>query len=345
MISSLGQRPTHPSYFTRPVQKIVTAQAVKSLDILKTELSSESYFIGPISPNPVIIKNPMKALLTKVLAQQEDLVPRSQIHQAVKLHRKYILNSRVRATDTQQLRRLFRRNSKGSAAFDLDLLAALVAIAADDSDLRDLGYTEDNLLDFTSHHERLLQASASIHEEVLAQIAFGADGIELKALYEEVVVKTTSVLQALRQLGQRGNMQTIVERKAFLHNAAAADLSAIDIGADKVHLMLILQELKGLRIFNMLASDIENLEQKRLKQIQPELFQRTLDLVEEPYQTMPILERWLAACTTEEQILFFQDYRKMYQMIPEEAYVNDEQKINTKRVLQDRIDELIYNEE
>jgi hypothetical protein len=255
-----------------------------------------------------------------------------------------ILHHKIHARQFDALRQVFRRTSKGSAASELDLLEGLVALAKDDDQLASLGYDQEALEDFAREHEKYLLASLHIHEQVNHQVRLGADGITLKALYEEAVVKTTSVLQALRQLAMGAGSASILQWRSFLNNAVAADLGALDVGADKVHLELLLVELKGLRIFNALTYALKNLEKERLRREENNLFGLTLDYIEQPYVIMPQFERWVQACCHQDQILFFQDYRNIYQSIPEEAYVSEEQKVNSKRVLQERIDELIYSE-
>ena len=342
MIRTTFNRPRET--ITPPVRIAAQSAVIRQAEVVRSEIAPEFNFMPALPKGLVSISNPIRTLVQQILDEQRQVLAAHLIRAQARDHMAHILRQKITAQDTVELRRLFKRFTKGSSAYALDVLAALSELAKEDKELRDLGYGEESLFHFAKTYEHELLASLHIKEEVQKHVLLGADGAFLKGLYEEAIVQTSSVLQALRQLGTGGGMNNVVHWRTFLNNATAADLGALDVGADKAHLAHVLTELKGLRIFNMLAAALKVLEEKRLKRAQAELFQESLDYIEEPYKVLPNFERWMHACVTEEQILFFQDYRNIYNSIPEDAYVDSEQKLNSKRVLQEKIDTLIYSE-
>ena len=342
MIRTTFNRPRET--LTQPVRQVVPSQVIREAEVLRAEIAQEFNFLPALPNKAVSVSNPIRTLVQAILEEQRSVLSAHDIRVQARDHRAQILRQKINAQDTTDLRRLFRRFTKGSSAYALDVLAALAELASEDQALRDLGYGEESLFNFARQYEHELLASLHINQEVQKHVLLGADGAQLKGLYEEAVVQTGSVMQALRQLGLNGGMNNVLQWRTFLNNATAADLGALDVGADKAHLEQVLRELKGLRIFNMLTAALKQLEEKRLKGAQAELFAQTLDYIEQPYMVLPNFERWIAACVTQEQILFFQDYRNIYNAIPDDAYIDEQQKSNSKRILQEKIDTLIYSE-
>jgi len=347
----------HTHYLSRvnPVQRITPVARVSGAAViargiaLEHELEADHQFLGHLKSGAIAISHPIKDLIAKIIEQQREHVPLALLREQTKLHRQHIANSKLFARDHKRLRQMIRRTTKGSTGYELDLFAALCGLADDgDEDLRNLGYGEEALLDFASEHEQLLLASKHIHQEVLQHVALGEDGSALKALYEEAIVKTTSVVAALRELARQGGEKTITLQRAFLNNAVASDLASVDMGGEKVHLEILLRELKGLRIYNALTHNLASLQEKRLPAATTtapdHVFLQTLEYVDNPYGVLPQFEQWVSSALPDDQILFFQDYRNIYHNIPTEAYTNEEQKINSKRVIQDKIDQLIYSQ-
>jgi hypothetical protein len=76
-----------------------------------------------------------------------------------------------------------------------------------------------------------------------------------------------------------------------------------------------------------------------------QVLQTTLDYIEQPIREFPTVQSWVSQKDTQNQILFFQGYRNLLKSMPEDAYVNVEQKNNSLVSLQKKIDDLTYAED
>ena len=73
--------------------------------------------------------------------------------------------------------------------------------------------------------------------------------------------------------------------------------------------------------------------------------QTTLDYIEQPIREFPVVQSWVGHKNTQSQILFFQNFRNLLKSMPDDAYVNPEQKNNSLVSLQKKIDDLTYAED
>lgn len=245
---------------------------------------------------------------------------------------------------TNLLRRFTQKLSRGDVAFQLALLHAIKEVSDDDVKTYGLGYYEDIVEQFIDENQRALTAYLNI-SSVLEEFTELGSQQELVGHYTNIMVTTNSTLSALSACLRRFGADNIAQWAPFLTKCAVADLVSQDVGADKVHLMYILQELKTFRVLNTFTSFFNKLHETRLGHLPiAETLMTSLDYVEQPIATMPSIERWISACTHAEQILFFQDYRNMFARLSSDAFKNEEQQQNVRTVLQRRIDQLVYSE-
>lgn len=243
--------------------------------------------------------------------------------------------------DVSKYRQFAKQFSKGSSAYELALLLSLYNDLPDDEKPKLLEFIHR----FINHQEAELQAYLNVINVIDAHSAH-LDGTELAGVYEEVVTTTQSVMQALGVLAKRVGVQHINTWNQFLTQASVADLNAINVGSDRIHLMVILQELKSFKILNTFLASLEKLKERFLAtQEMDTLVSNSFDYIEQPISTLAIIEKWCSASSTQEQILFFQAYKQVYSKLVDEAYKSEDQKQDAITVLQQRIDELVYNEE
>jgi len=336
-----------PSYVhdVAPISAPAKVTAVKTTD--SHELSQDIN-AGPPLRRPPITQGELHQVkdhvVQRVVHSIKRHIPPHQFESNVRQLRKYIVHRRARALAANNpFRRYMRRLSKGSTAYELAMLYAITKLSDEDNELMHLGYTNDMLTEFISDHEQQLQAYLNI-ASVVEEYHGYANVTELLGAYETIVLTTNSVISALAASVRRFGVDKLNSWAPFLQRSAVADLVSQPQGGDKIHLMYILQELKNFRILNTLRSFLEKLQETRLKHIPlTQSMVTTLDMVEQPITTMNTVEKWVEACTHEEQILFFQDYRNLFNRISTEAYKNEEQQQNVKTVLQKKVDHLIYN--
>lgn len=255
-----------------------------------------------------------------------------------------IVKAQTFANNYALLRDLFRQYTSGSIGHDLVMLQKLVELAQTDPQLQALGYTPQALRDFVHANERAIRASIHIESAIAQFSPDNVEGKQLQGIYERAIVNAQSLLQSFSVLGKEVGVATIKEWQAFLTNAVATDLSAREIGADKEHLTILLKELKGFRVLNTILSGLDELTQKRLPPDATDVFENTVEYPEQPLSVFPNIEKWVSACTMDEQILFFQDYRNLFNRLPSEAFSTEAQKQDAKSWLQQRIDELVWSQ-
>lgn len=245
---------------------------------------------------------------------------------------------------TPLLRRFALKLSHGDKGFELAMLYALLSVAQDESKTYGLGYYEDIIEQFINENDRALKAYLNI-SSVLEEFKELGSKQELVGHYTNIMVTTHSTLSALTACVKRFGAENIKQWAPFLTKCAVADLLGQQVGADKVHLMYVLSELKSFRTLNTLLSFLNKLKDNRLKHIPiEETLMTSLEYVEQPIATMPSIEKWVSACVHSEQILFFQDYRNIFSRLSLDAFKDEEQQQNAKTVLQKRIDQLVYSE-
>ena len=254
----------------------------------------------------------------------------------------------------EEIEELIREVTGGSTHQGLQIFKMLVEKADQDPQLKAAGFDEAALMDYAAKNEAGLTAALNIHEALTkapSQASESADRI--LNLYEQSVVSSQGVLQTFQRLGKTEGIGKISDWKKFLTEAVASDLSSQRSSTDKNKLQLILQELKGFRLFNTLVAGLErvgkfiaannepNLSEERSAQV----LQTTLDYIEQPIREFPTVQSWVSHKDTQNQILFFQGYRNLLKSMPDDSFVNPEQKTNSLVSLQKKIDDLTYAED
>ena len=70
-----------------------------------------------------------------------------------------------------------------------------------------------------------------------------------------------------------------------------------------------------------------------------------MDYIEQPIREFTTVQSWVSNKDTQNQILFFQGYRNLLKSMPDDSFVNPEQKNNSLVDLQKKIDDLTYAED
>jgi hypothetical protein len=282
-------------------------------------------------------------------AQREQPEQQQQNRQDAESARARLIQMQLSGRPSQQLDDLLRRYTGGSSQKALAIMAELVRMADTDPDLRRLGFSRQALEDYALAHEAGLVAALNIAGALASAPGAAQDSAQrILGLYEDSVAASHSVLQTFQKLGQSEGISTIADWRAFLTEAVAADLAKQHAGGEKVHLQLILQELKGFRTFNTLTQGLERLGKHLPRQGGPNpahLMQTTLDYVDQPVREFPRVESWVTNSTTERQILFFQGFRNLLNMLPDDAYASVEQKSGLLTMPQRRVDELTFSQD
>lgn len=272
-----------------------------------------------------------------------------QNRQDAEAARSRLIQMQLTGKPSQQLDDLLRRYSGGSSQKGLAIMAELVRMAQNDPELQRLGFTPQALEDYAVAHEAGLVAALNIADALeLAPAGAQDSASRILGLYENAIASSQSVLQTFQSLGQSEGISTITQWRGFLTEAVAADLSKQTSGGEKVHLQLILQELKGFRTFNTLSQGLERLGKYLPRQGGPDaatLMQSTLNYVEQPVREFPKVESWVSSSPVGQQILFFQNFRNLLRAVPDDAYASPEQKAGLLVSPQKRIDDLTFSED
>lgn len=272
-----------------------------------------------------------------------------QNRQDAEAMRARLVQMQISANGGQSFEDLIRRFTGGSSQKGLAIMAELVKMAQSDPELQRLGFGPKTLEDYALAHEAGLVAALNIAGALeLAPNQAQDSAQRILGLYEESIATTQSVLQTFQRLGQTEGIGTIQEWRSFLTEAVAADLAKQNSGGEKVHLQLILTELKGFRTFNTLTQGLERLNKHLPKQGGPqqsELMQGMLDYIEQPIRDFPRVESWIQAEPLQKQILFFQGFRNLLKALPDDAYASPEQKSGTLIPPQKRVDDLTFSED
>ena len=254
----------------------------------------------------------------------------------------------------KELEEIMRQVSGGSSQRGLMILKVLVEKSETDPQLKEAGISHEAVMDYVSENEAGITAAINISEALThapKQASESADRI--LNLYEQSVVSSQGVLQIFQRLGKTEGIAKISEWKKFLTEAVASDLSSQRASTDKNKLQLILQELKGFRLFNTLVAGVERVskfltvpgETKVSDEKASQVLQTTLDYIEQPIREFPTVQSWVGHKDLQSQILFFQGYRNLLKAMPDDSYVNVEQKNNSLVSLQKKIDDLTYAED
>jgi hypothetical protein len=253
----------------------------------------------------------------------------------------------------KELEEILRQAGGGSSQHGLQVFKKLVEKAKTDPQLQEAGINEGALMDYAAENEAGITAAINVSEALSkapTQASQSADRI--LNLYEQSVVSSQGVLQTFQRLGKSEGIGKISDWKKFLTEAVASDLSSQRSSTDKNKLQLILQELKGFRLFNTLVAGLERVgkfiagnEPKLSDEKSAQVLQTTLDYIEQPIREFPTVQSWVSHKDTQNQILFFQGYRNLLKSMPDDSFVNPEQKTNSLVGLQKKIDDLTYAED
>lgn len=254
----------------------------------------------------------------------------------------------------KELEEIIRQVSGGSSQHGLKMMKVLIEKAANDPQLQEAGIGPHSLMDYAAENEAGLTAARNISEALSkAPNVASASADRILNLYEQSVVSSQGVLQTFQRLGKSEGIGKISDWKKFLTEAVASDLTSQRSSSDKNKLQLILQELKGFRLFNTLVAGLERVEKfmvsgqdlKLPEEKSAQVLQTTLDYIEQPIREFPTVQSWVSGKDTQNQILFFQGYRNLLKSMPDDSFVNPEQKNNSLVGLQKKIDDLTYAED
>jgi type III secretion system YopN/LcrE/InvE/MxiC family regulator len=254
----------------------------------------------------------------------------------------------------KEIEEILRQVTGGSSQRGLMILKVLAEKSATDSQLQEAGIGSEAVMDYAAENEAGITAAINISDALShapKQASESADRI--LNLYEQSVVSSQGVLQIFQRLGKSEGIAKISEWKKFLTEAVASDLSSQRASTDKNKLQLILHELKGFRLFNTLVAGVERMskfltvpgETKVSDAKASQVLQTTLDYIEQPIREFPTVQSWVTHKDLQSQILFFQGYRNLLKAMPDDSYVNVEQKNNSLVSLQKKIDDLTYAED
>ena len=281
-----------------------------------------------------------------------------QADKATELVKRAIAQSRQKNGSShlsqKEIEEILRQVSGGSSQRGLQILKVLIEKASQDTQLQEAGIGSESLLDYAAENEAGISAAINISAALSHAPSQASESADLILnLYEQSVMSSQGVLQTFQRLGKTEGIGKISEWKKFLTEAVASDLSSQHSSTDKNKLQLILQELKGFRLFNTLVGGLERVgkfiapanETKLADEKSAQVLQTTLDYIEQPIREFPTVQSWVSHKDTQNQILFFQGYRNLLKSMPDDAYVNVEQKNNSLVSLQKKIDDLTYAED
>ena len=322
------------------------AKVVQGAHHMSAQIAPDYHFRPALPEDTSPFTNIASHIATRVTSHVHKSAHRETFEAHVRQTKHYIRHRHLRAsTDAAALRRYLRRLARGNSAYELALLEGIVILAKQDDLFQSLGYDDDAIKNFVLDHERPLRAYLNIAATLEKHLEL-ANVNEMVATYQEIFITSTSTLSALAATIRRLGIGGLPSWLPFLLGAAVADLCALQVGADKVHLMFVLSELKSFRVLNTMMAFLKKLKDERLPACHiDDLLLTSLDFVGQPIAMMPTIDKWIALASHPEQILFLQDYRNFFGRVSVDAYKNEQEQQNVKTVLQQRIDHLVYTEE
>lgn len=293
-----------------------------------------------------------------VITPEEAQEMAEDVEKTIELIKKAMVQARQNGGSSslgqKELEEIIRQVSGGSSQQGLKMMKILVEKAANDPQLQEAEIGPHSLMDFAAENEAGLTAARNIADALSSAPSKASESADrILNLYEQSVVSSQGVLQTFQRLGKSEGIGKISDWKKFLTEAVASDLTAQRSSSDKNKLQLILQELKGFRLFNTLVAGLERVEkfmasgqELRLpEEKSAQVLQTTLDYIEQPIREFPTVQSWVSGKDTQNQILFFQGYRNLLKSMPDDSFVNPEQKNNSLVGLQKKIDDLTYAED
>ena len=322
------------------------AKIVADTALMTTQMSPDYSFRVALPEDTSVFHNIAPQIAARITGQIKKTVKHETFESHIRQVKHYIRHRHLRATtDAAALRRYLRRLARGNSAYELALLEGIVILAKQDDLFQGLGYDDDAIKNFVLDNEQPLRAYLNI-AAVLEQYVHIDTPNELMGTYQDIMITSTSTLSALAATIRKLGIGALPTWLPFLMKAAVSDLCSPQVGADKVHLLFVLSELKSFRILNTLVAFLKKLQSDRLhNKPLDDLLLTSLDFASQPVATMPTVEKWIALATHPEQILFLQDYRNFFARVSLDAYKNEQEQQNAKAVLQKRIDHLVYTEE
>lgn len=279
----------------------------------------------------------------QLVAQQ---VRRVELEEQAQAIADYVIKTKSFLADKALLESILAPYSKGSSAHNLAILQTL--LSRQDPRLEAQGLTPALVSDYAAYRHQEIAAFVHVAQTIAQyQDQLSMSSQELMGSYEQAIVHTDCVLGAWRELGRRLGLEHCNRWKEFIQKSVVADLYAQDIGADKVHLQFILQELHSLRILQTLQDFLGQLKEKRLAHASVqtgEILQTTLDFSCEPVAHLPAIDSWVFDQNLDQRILFFQDFRHVCKEIPPDAFASEHHVSDVKVVIQTQIDQLVYSQ-
>lgn len=209
---------------------------------------------------------------------------------------------------------------------------------------------ENPLQQFAKDHESGLVASINVHDVLANSPNIASSEAErILDLYEGTIIGAKSVLQVFQKIGQQEGQEKVANWRDYLTEAVASDLKGQPSGAEREKLQVLLTELKGFRIFNTLASGLEDVTARyftpnSIEVESGQFVQQTLDYVEQPIREYSKIQSLGNQLVPDRAVLFFQDYRSLLKSLPDYAYVSEQQKAQLLVPLQQTIDDITYSE-
>ena len=229
-------------------------------------------------------------------------------------------------------------------------LAVLEGLLQSDEGQALLVNLDSPLQQFAKDHESALVASINVHEVLSNSPNIASSEAErILELYEGTIIGAKSVLQVFQKIGQQEGQEKVSNWRDYLTEAVASDLKGQPSGAEREKLQVLLTELKGFRIFNTLASGLEDVSARyfapnNIEVESTQFVQQTLDYVEQPIREYAKIQGLGNRLVSDKAVLFFQDYRGLLKSLPDYAYVSEQQKEQLLVPLQQTIDDITYSE-
>ena len=229
-------------------------------------------------------------------------------------------------------------------------LALLKKVLETEEGAQLLANLDDPLNQFAADNESSLVAAINVHDVLINSPNIASSEAErILDLYEGTIIGAKSVLQVFQKIGQQEGQEKVTDWRDYLTEAVASDLKGQPSGADREKLQVLLTELKGFRIFNTLASGLDDVAARyftpnKVEVVASEFVQQTLDYVEQPIREYPKIQKLGGQLIPDRSVLFFQDFRGLLKSLPDYAYVSEQQKAQILVPLQQTIDDITYSE-
>ena len=338
-------RPTAPTPPAPPDIASVMADMAEELGFIEAEKKRSTHDLAKEGSER--LTDAAEEAARRALEMMAKEVPKLELDENLNKIRDQIQLLKQFAFEQAVLEQLFAKFTKGSRALGLLYMKGLEDLAKHDPHLEQLGYGAKATQQWARTYEKEVTAFMHVANVLKAHSTAYGEVAQHMANYERAMVSANSVLGAFSILVTRYGSTWTAVRDLFT-KAVLADLLAVDLGGDKIHLQYVLQELKSLRMMRTFTKSLDKLTQNNGTMLtdaeKEELLGLSLEFPEKALEKMVTLDDWLMSASTQEQILFFQGYRNLFNEVITEAYANETQKQDTRAVIQDRIDRLVWEE-